>query len=76
MADLLSHESNNLLNGFRFRTEENKEDSAFIKPLNIENPTSIDWREFGAVSSVKSQGNCASSHAFSAVNLKFCQKFN
>ncbi|GJQ88654.1 hypothetical protein Trydic_g19298 [Trypoxylus dichotomus] len=71
-ADLLSGEFNQLLNGFRGGNIETADPYSkpisYIPYLNIKKPKRMDWRELGAVTSVKDQGKCGSCHAFSAVS--------
>lgn len=77
-ADLLHHEFDRQLNGFNpsrgnatSRAATSKPGSTFIPSANVIFPESVDWREVGAVSSVKHQGQCAACYAFAAVSIKY-----
>jgi cathepsin L len=80
-TDLLHHEFINTMNGFNRSnallkgTERKFEGATFIEPANVVIPTSVDWRELGAVTPIKDQGHCGSCRSFSSTGALEGQHF-
>ncbi|KAF7988186.1 hypothetical protein HCN44_007680 [Aphidius gifuensis] len=81
-GDMLHHEFVGHMNGFN-KTVNGKSlkgirkltGAKFIEPANVEVPSSVDWRQKGAVTPVKDQGHCGSCWAFSTTGSLEGQHF-
>jgi len=63
-SDLTNTEYRSMNNGFQMPT--NRTGEAFVPPNAEAVPDSIDWRQYGAVTPIKNQGQCGSCWAFSS----------
>merc|ERR550532_1723927 len=77
-GDLLTHEFQGMMNGYRMDLKQNGTGllgATYISPANVKLPKNVDWRTSGAVTPVKNQGQCGSCWSFSSTGSLEGQHF-